>query len=400
MRNVRLFFLLSLTVAVLASVLGVAGASGHVGGIDSRQGSPGALSSYPNDYNDQYRGWPVAPVHQQHPIRASFLDPRAGSVYHLGIDISVPDDQPEPGAPPQHTHRVYAVEGGIVSYPVLSKGASCGGHSVRVGHFGYGHTDPTGVVSNGEQVKAGQMIGWTCRGHWHVHLSEYQLIDGVQVAIDPLHPGGKLWPYVDTAKPVIKQLGFWTAAPMMWVHQYGAGTAAASGTPVDPQKLSGVVDVRAEIDDPQSFKGWTSGPTYGRLYSDLAPYSVSVSIHTLGGATVYSQELFRSDAYLSENLPSLAAPVLIDQHYAAGTVQALPAASCMKLKPKSCQGTFWYHLFGLPNNPASPYWDTRTVSDGNYLLTVKAADEAGNQATRTIALTVANGATASTTAGG
>ena len=54
---------------------------------------PGKLP-VPQRYGDAYLGWPIAPVRRQHPIRSTFLDPRAddkhGAIYHEGIDIAVP----------------------------------------------------------------------------------------------------------------------------------------------------------------------------------------------------------------------------------------------------------------------------------------------------------------------
>ena len=65
---------------------------------------------------DTYRGWPIAPVDAQHPIRGAFQEPRRtggdpgegdgdpSKGYHNGIDISVRDGAPEPDAPPGRTH--------------------------------------------------------------------------------------------------------------------------------------------------------------------------------------------------------------------------------------------------------------------------------------------------------
>lgn len=59
---------------------------------------PGKLDTS-QAYNDSWRGWPVRPHAQQHPIRGSFLDPRPdaelGAIYHDEIDIAVRDDRPE-----------------------------------------------------------------------------------------------------------------------------------------------------------------------------------------------------------------------------------------------------------------------------------------------------------------
>ena len=141
-------------------------------------------------YNDSWRGWPVKPLHRQHPIRGSFLDPRPdpelGAIYHDGIDVAVRDDRPEQDAPAGRTHRVFAIEGGPV-FLATPRGAR---GFARVGHFGYGHIDP--IVQTGETVAPGQHIGWTCKGDWHVHLSEFVFTSGRPLVVNPLRPGGKL----------------------------------------------------------------------------------------------------------------------------------------------------------------------------------------------------------------
>ncbi len=166
---------------------------------------PGAWPG-PHVYNDAYTGWPVSPVDQQHPIRASFHDIRPGSFptglpgFHIGIDIAVRDDQPEPGAPPGRSHRVYAVEGGTVDLLPNVANVGCVNRRVTAGHFSYWHVDPVGVVADGQVIAPGQLIGWTCTTMWHVHLSEIQNVAGIDEWVNPLHPGGKLAPYVDTAR--------------------------------------------------------------------------------------------------------------------------------------------------------------------------------------------------------
>jgi hypothetical protein len=164
--------------------------------------------------NDSWRGWPVRPLHKQHPVRGSFLDPRPGG-FHFGIDISVRDDRPERGAPPGRTHRVYAVESGTVSN-VIDSGSPCVLRRLWVGHFAYYHVDA--AVASGQHVSAGQMLGWTCRGQWHVHLSE---VTAGNVLVNPLHRGGKLNPYTDTEAPVIKRIAFYRVAPPLWTNPGG-----------------------------------------------------------------------------------------------------------------------------------------------------------------------------------
>src|SRR5262245_28997409 len=101
-----------LAAALIASaVLAVPGhgAPPPAGDTARNGGVPGALpSGFRYAYADDFHGWPVAPIHREHPIRGAFLTPRAGG-YHFGIDIAVDDRAPDPGAPPLRSHRVYAL---------------------------------------------------------------------------------------------------------------------------------------------------------------------------------------------------------------------------------------------------------------------------------------------------
>jgi murein DD-endopeptidase MepM/ murein hydrolase activator NlpD len=173
------------------------------------------MPSFPQRYNDDFRGWPVSPQHQQHPVRGTFLDPRPdpdlGAIYHTGVDVAVRDDKPEAGAPAGRTHRVFAIEGGVVEE--ATKPGVRG--NVRIGHFGYGHVDAR--VKKGDRIKAGQFIGWTTKGSWHVHLTEFHFPgDGRRLLLNPLRPGGKLKPFVDTAPPIIHDVRFYTPATPTW----------------------------------------------------------------------------------------------------------------------------------------------------------------------------------------
>lgn len=164
-------------------------------------------------YNDGWHGWPVRPLFQQHPIRGSFLDLRPMG-NHFGIDINVRDARPESGAPRGRTHRVYAVEGGVAGNIRDGSAYGCGARRVEVGHFSYYHVDA--VVAAGERVSPGQMIGWTCKGWWHVHLSEFTFSNGGRVLVNPLRRGGKLRPYVDSARPVVHAIRFYRPAAQIW----------------------------------------------------------------------------------------------------------------------------------------------------------------------------------------
>ena len=337
--------------------------------------TPGKLE-VPQVYNDTWRGWPVRPHRQQHPIRGSFLDPRPdaerGAVYHEGVDVAVRDDRPERGAPPGRTHRVFAIEGGPVSFatPRGRRG------SVRIGHFGYGHIDP--VVFAGEIVTPGQHIGWTWEGGWHVHLSEFVLTTGAPIVVNPLRPGGKLHPFVDRSAPEIQEIRFHAPATPDWARRPKTSVARLphEGERLSRDRLFGRVDVRVRVSDPQTLVGWFQELPW--LAAPHHPFRLAVTIRQLQtGRVVRRREVFRAEQMLG--LPA-------GRHFAPGTEQNLPANGCMALhRSVRCDGIYWLRLFPLR------YWDTTRLSDGRYRVVVRAWDVAGNLATAEAAVTIANG---------
>jgi hypothetical protein len=336
---------------------------------------PGKLEAF-QDYNDAWRGWPVVPLHAQHPIRGSFLDPRPdprlGAVYHTGVDVAVRDDRPEQGAPPGRTHRVFAIEGGRV-HEATRRGV-CG--FARVGHFGYGHVDA--VVEPGQVVRPGQHIGWTCHGHWHVHLSEFIFTaDGGRLVVNPLRRGGKLHPYVDRAPPRIHELRFYTPATPAWRRRPRTSLALLphAGRRLNRRALAGRVDVRVRVSDPQSFVGWFRALPH--LAAPHHPFRLSVAIVRLAtGRVVLRREVFRAEQVLDQ--PA-------GQHFAPGTDQNLPANGCLLFHAsKRCDGVYWFRL--VPR----PYWDTTRHPDGRYRVRVRAWDVAGNLAKRDLVVTIRN----------
>ena len=336
---------------------------------------PGKLE-LPQEYNDDYRGWPVAPRHEQHPIRGSFLDPRPdpelGAVYHDGVDIAVRDDRPVRGAPAGRTHRVYAIEGGPV---FLATPRGVRGFA-RVGHFGYGHIDS--LVLTGQSVAPGQQIGWTWNGTWHVHLTEFLFVEGEQIPINPVRPGGKLRPFVDTAPPTIREIRFYTPATPAWGRRPNTSVARLpeAGQRLDRNRLFGRVDVRVRVSDPQSFLGWFR--EVPRLAAPHHPFRLAVSIARLpDGRVVRRREVFRAEQLLDLR-PA--------RHFAPGTEQNLPANGCLSGRSGlRCDGVYWLRLFPLR------YWDTTRLPDGRYRLRVRAWDAAGNVSRADVVVRIANG---------
>ena len=338
------------------------------------QGIPGKLD-VEQIYNDAWRGWPVRPIRRQHPIRGSFLDPRPdperGAIYHDGIDIAVRDDRPERGAPAGRTHRVHAVEGGPVflATPPGARGFA------RVGHFGYGHIDP--VVHMGETVVPGQHIGWTCEGDWHVHLSEFVFTAGRPLVVNPLRPGGKLRPFVDTAGPEIREIRFYTPASTHWIRRPTTSVTRLpqAGTRLRRDRLFGPVDVRVRVNDPQSFIGWFR--EFPWLAAPHHPFRLAVAIVDLATGRIVR----RREAFRAEQVPDQR----VDEHFAPGTEQNLPANGCMaRHATLRCDGIYWFRLFPR-------YWDTTRLPDGRYDVRVRSWDVAGNLGSASVAVKIANG---------
>jgi hypothetical protein len=335
---------------------------------------PGELD-LPQTYNDDWQGWPVQPLHAQHPVRGSFLDPRPdpelGAIYHDGVDVAVRDDRPEHGAPRGRTHRVYAIEGGEVT-AATPRGVR---GLVEAGHFRYEHVDA--LVRPGQHVEAGQPIGWTWFGTWHVHLGEYVFPGGgSRILVNPLRPGGKLRPYVDRAPPNIAEIRYYAPATPQWGRRVGhVARLPQAGRRLDKRRLSGVVDVRIRLDDPQSFIGWFADLPW--LAAPHHPFRLAVELEQVAtGRTILERDVFRSEQYLQ--LPA-------GQHFAPGTEQNLPASACMsRHRTVRCDGSYWFRVF------PRPYWDTTAVPNGGYRLHIRAWDAAGNAAAATTQVRVSN----------
>jgi hypothetical protein len=146
--------------------------------------------------------------------------------------------------------------------------------------------------------------------------------------------------------------------------------------------LSGPVDVRAWIDDPEP----ASVADVPELRSPSPPSAISLEvIRESDGRPMLARRVFRSDAFLGTSRGTRAVPIAF--HYAPGTKQALPVALCLKLRPGDCGGIYWFRLFA---RPTEAYLQTPRLANGNYRVWVKAWDAAGNAATATVRIAIRN----------
>ncbi len=96
-------------------------------------------------------------------------------------------------------------------------------------------------------------------------------------------------------------------------------------------------------------------------------------------AIVWQRTVFQSDLFLSGVIPFFAL-------YASGARPSLSDYQCLHSRIP-CDGRLFYHLIVVGDRYL---WDTRSVSDGAYTLTIRAYDIAGNVATRVAAMRVRN----------
>ena len=164
-------------------------------------------------------GWPVKPFNRQHPVRAYLNDPRNGhgdaKSFHFGIDISAPTGT-----------AVYAVQPGEV---FLRRGRMAVAVRSARSTFGYWHVKP--AVRNHQVVRLHQLLGYIIDegGGKHVHFAERNRTSGRY--LNPLRPGA-IGPYADRTPPTVVSVEL-----------------LRNGREVDPMRLTGRVDVVAEISD-------------------------------------------------------------------------------------------------------------------------------------------------------
>jgi len=295
-----------------------------------------ALASRPADSGWSSYPWPVRPFHIQHPVQATFGDPRTvykfqpfgrtgpnrGGAYsfHNGVDISAAAGTP-----------VYPVVSGTIAVALPDEIV------VRTGDgrsFQYYHLDRT--VTVGRWVVAQQTILGRIRPRYlHVHLAE---IDGRQIH-NPLDPG-HLAPYRDWTRPL---------AGGLFIDNGGGPRPLVGGRLGARDRL-----VVAATDPPAQ-------PL-------LAPYAELPQAPALVEWRLVhrrSHTAWRTAADFRRTLPT---PRAFWQIYAPGTYQNLPVFDhrCFMATPGR-------YLFKLGLNPA------RLVA-GNYRLQVRVSDIRQNTA--------------------
>jgi hypothetical protein len=313
-------------------------------------------------YHDEYVGWPLAPRKRGHGVYGTFLNPTTGWPsgmpgprvgFHKAIDIVVDDAK---GAQP-----VFSIESGTVQEAKNTVQTTPLGERVQagvvvLGHFKYAHVVPE--VQVGQVVAAGERIGRTVPGWWHMHLEEWAVFGGRRVALNPMRPGGKLAPVKDAKGPFVQAMRIY------------AKTDETNPSPrvLPLDRVRGVVVPVALAMDAFPLAEWPKAPIV-----PLHVYRASIELRR-AGVVVLARELFQIDT----------APGPTWQHYFRPlTRRSAPVAVCVVKKPKDCAGRFWIRLWERG-------WDTRKVANGRYSLTLNVEDTVGRKASRTLELQVRN----------
>jgi hypothetical protein len=295
--------------------------------------------------------WPFKPFDRQHPIRGFFGDPRtvyqngilsnpfAGQgfiSFHQGVDIAAPNGTP-----------IYAVEDGVVHYLGAATMNLVTNHDVT---FQYFHMIP--VAGEGQSVRARKTIlGYVQPPFGHVHLTE---IDGIR-AVNPLQKG-HLSPYRDHSPPVLRDVLVRNQA----------------GDVQTPIGLCGRVELDVDAFDRQPM-------LVPGTYKDLpvAPAFVEWTMARVGGKVVVPAKV---SADFRKTLPPNSQ---FFGTYARGTYENSP-----RFGREQYTGMPGRYVFLLSGN-----FDTTSVPNGNYTITVRAADVRGNVTVSTRRISILNART-------
>jgi murein DD-endopeptidase MepM/ murein hydrolase activator NlpD len=326
------------TIFLLAAAIGGGALAGRTA--FPAQTSLAAPASQPTAVADgPSYGWPVKPFDRQHPVRGSFADPRSifrgnptlhslmtsrcACSYHQGIDIAAPDGT-----------DVYAVRSGIARLvtPDWVEVDSGGGSAFQYWHI---HA----AVKVGDRVQARHTIlGQILRGSEHVHLTE--LANGKPV--NPL-ASGHIGPYSDLTVPRVGAIAF---------RQRDAGSDLL------PEYLHGTVEIVADAADTPAVAvpgKWNGLP--------ITPAKLTYRIEAFPTGQIVIPETTAVD--VTRGLPAASD---MWHTYARGTHMNMVKMGVHR---------YWYqpglYLFKLAAD-----FDTHTLRDGVYRITVTAWDTAGN----------------------
>ncbi len=281
--------------------------------------------------------WPIAPFHEQHPIRGFFGDPRTvfrdstdpqlgAFSFHNGVDIVAAAGTP-----------VYPVVTGVVTKVRVDEVVVMSDRGGRI--FQYWHIFPF-VRVNDTVVAERTMLGVVTAPFDHVHLTE---IDH-SVVQNPLQPD-HLTPYQDSTPPFVDGLYLRTE----------------DGTELTPNAVTGSIELVAQASDTPPLPApepWTGLP--------VSPARIGFELTTPGGRQVLPEQV---PVDFEHTEPSNRA---FWDVYVPGTFQNSPAVGKHLLR--GVPGDYLYDL-------SPSLIDTTRLRPGRYVVTVSTSDTCGNTGT-------------------
>ena len=320
--------------------------------------------------------WPLAPA-VQHPVGNTYgeFQDYGGEPYpHPGIDVLGSDGQP-----------VHAARGGVVKAILTTSGqyhwrvaiADQGGSGTSEGYL-YAHLDlPTIAVQVGDTVQAGDYLGdlvpWPVSGFTHCHFARIEesgsTWSGSWLCTE--NPHEDVWPRTESEPPVFE--------PARGSDLF-AFCFDQTSTYLSPFGLEGRVDIVAHVGD-RIASGWV-----------CAVHELRYTIHPLGAPqspVVDDRLAVRFDMALDTYQDGPNDPFLIELLYQEdGTCDTDGDYGSREFfhVVTNSDGDEDYEPSDL-----TEAWDTTQVPDGPYVIEVTAIDAAGNSATASMTVTVANG---------
>ena len=154
-----------------------------------------------------------------------------------------------------------------------------------------------------------------------MHLSEWALVNGQRVWVNPLHRGGKLRPYADNVEPIVRAIYAYGPPAPWWSPRISSDIAAGDGAQSFTfDDLHGSVELRAWIDDSQGDVGLYRRDHH--LATNISPYRIWVQIRRVDSrAIIFQRNVWQSDILLTGRQGFYA-------HFAAGSRPPLSDALC------------------------------------------------------------------------
>ena len=214
---------------------------------------------------------------------------------------------------------------------------------------------------SGRACRPGQMVGWTCLNEWHVHLSEWARVNGRRRWVNPLHAGASSLRSSTGRAPQIRA-----------VYAYGPPCSLVApgrcGRPPQPRR-GDPARARRPARRGRSTRldqRWSGLPRC--LQEAARPGLDDRAVQGLGAdpAGRDARDRLAADGLPERPAAERRAPDLRAVRRRARARRSPTTTACTARIP--CDGRLFYHLIVVGGRDL---WDTRSVANGAYTLTIR-----------------------------